>query len=78
MLVGVVAFNVLRVIPATDPRAIGVLLVGYVFQGGYSRIPLARSCSSLATRPGVLHDILLHLHLHYPVSAYAYARYDDD
>jgi len=33
MLVGVISFNVLRVIPATDPRAIGVLLVGYVFQG---------------------------------------------
>ncbi|KAI0790246.1 voltage-dependent anion channel [Irpex lacteus] len=33
MLVGVVAFNVLRVIPADDPRSLGVLLVGYVFQG---------------------------------------------
>lgn len=33
MLVGVVAFNVLKVIPVTDPRCIGVLLVGYVFQG---------------------------------------------
>ncbi|KAI0697770.1 voltage-dependent anion channel [Cytidiella melzeri] len=33
MLVGVVAFNVLRVIPASDPRSIGVLLVGYIFQG---------------------------------------------
>ncbi|KZT18856.1 hypothetical protein NEOLEDRAFT_89147 [Neolentinus lepideus HHB14362 ss-1] len=33
MLVGVVAFNVLRVVPAEDPRALGVLLVGYVFQG---------------------------------------------
>jgi hypothetical protein len=33
MLVGVVAFNVLRVIPASDPRSVGVLLVGYVFQG---------------------------------------------
>lgn len=33
MLVGVVAFNALKVIPVTDPRCIGVLLVGYVFQG---------------------------------------------
>lgn len=33
MLVGVIAFNVLKVIPASDPRAIGVLIVGYVFQG---------------------------------------------
>ncbi|KDN49698.1 hypothetical protein RSAG8_01763, partial [Rhizoctonia solani AG-8 WAC10335] len=33
MLVGVVAFNVLKVIPVTDPRCIGVLLMGYVFQG---------------------------------------------
>ncbi|KAI0071518.1 hypothetical protein K474DRAFT_611655 [Panus rudis PR-1116 ss-1] len=33
MLVGVVSFNVLKVVPAEDPRAIGVLLVGYAFQG---------------------------------------------
>ncbi|KAI0338569.1 hypothetical protein BDW22DRAFT_1432372 [Trametopsis cervina] len=33
MLVGVVAFNVLRVIPASDPRSLGVLLTGYIFQG---------------------------------------------
>ncbi|THH28722.1 hypothetical protein EUX98_g5462 [Antrodiella citrinella] len=33
MLVGVVAFNVLKVVPASDPRSIGVLLTGYVFQG---------------------------------------------
>ncbi|CAE7177275.1 unnamed protein product [Rhizoctonia solani] len=33
MLVGIIAFNVLRVIPASDSRALGVLLIGYVFQG---------------------------------------------
>jgi len=33
MLVGVVAFNVLKVIPPEEPRAVGVLLVGYAFQG---------------------------------------------
>ncbi|KAF5360766.1 hypothetical protein D9756_004928 [Leucocoprinus leucothites] len=33
MLVGVVAFNVLRVISPEDDRALGVLLVGYFFQG---------------------------------------------
>lgn len=33
MLVGVVAFNVLRVIPPTEKRAIGVLVTGYFFQG---------------------------------------------
>ena len=33
MLVGVIAFNVLKVVPATETRAVGVLLVGYVFQG---------------------------------------------
>lgn len=33
MLVGVVAFNVLDVISCTESRAIGILLVGYVFQG---------------------------------------------
>lgn len=30
MLVGIVAINVLRVFPLLDPRAINVLLVGYV------------------------------------------------
>lgn len=33
MLVGIVAFNVLDVIPATETRAIGILLTGYFFQG---------------------------------------------
>ncbi|PBK67190.1 hypothetical protein ARMSODRAFT_1020683 [Armillaria solidipes] len=33
MLVGVVSFNVLRVMDPIDPRALGVLLVGYFFQG---------------------------------------------
>jgi hypothetical protein len=33
MLVGVVAFNALRVIPPEDNRALGILLVGYFFQG---------------------------------------------
>ncbi|KAH8833876.1 voltage-dependent anion channel-domain-containing protein [Flagelloscypha sp. PMI_526] len=33
MLVGVVAFTVLSVIDVHDPRGIGVLLVGYFFQG---------------------------------------------
>ncbi|CDO75158.1 hypothetical protein BN946_scf184590.g15 [Trametes cinnabarina] len=33
MLVGVVAFNVLDVLPPSEERAVGVLLTGYVFQG---------------------------------------------
>lgn len=33
MLVGVVAFNVLKVVPVEEPKAVGVLLVGYAFQG---------------------------------------------
>jgi hypothetical protein len=33
MLVGVVAFQVLKVMDLTDHRALGVLLVGYFFQG---------------------------------------------
>lgn len=33
MLVGVVAFNALKVIQPEEPRALGVLLVGYIFQG---------------------------------------------
>ncbi|GJE96716.1 voltage-dependent anion channel-domain-containing protein [Phanerochaete sordida] len=33
MLVGVVAFNTLKVIAPEEPRALGVLLTGYIFQG---------------------------------------------
>ncbi|KAF7422307.1 hypothetical protein PC9H_010463 [Pleurotus ostreatus] len=33
MLVGVVSFNVLRVLEHDDPRSVGVLLCGYFFQG---------------------------------------------
>ncbi|THH06529.1 hypothetical protein EW146_g9586 [Bondarzewia mesenterica] len=33
MLVGVVAFNVLRVMDPSNPRTLGVLFVGYFFQG---------------------------------------------
>ena len=33
MLVGVVAFNVLRTMDPTDNRAVGVLFIGYFFQG---------------------------------------------
>ena len=36
MLVGVVAFNVLRVIEPSEPRALGVLLTGYIFQGTWA------------------------------------------
>jgi hypothetical protein len=35
MLVGVVAFNTLKVIAPEDPRALGILLTGYIFQGQY-------------------------------------------
>jgi len=66
MLVGVVAFNVLKVIPPEEPRAIGVLLVGYAFQG------LGTMIGSLfvgfcLTQYRILHDILLYLYLHHPV-----------
>ncbi|KAI0700919.1 voltage-dependent anion channel-domain-containing protein [Cytidiella melzeri] len=33
MLVGVVAYNTLTVIPLDEPRALGILLTGYAFQG---------------------------------------------
>ena len=33
MLVGVVAFNVLKVIPPSETKALGILLTGYIFQG---------------------------------------------
>ncbi len=42
MLVGVIAFNVLGVLDPQDERALGVLLVGYFFQGeGYAEAFLA-------------------------------------
>ncbi len=33
MLTGVVAANILKVIDASDPRALGLLLVGYIVHG---------------------------------------------
>lgn len=33
MLVGVIAFNVLKVMDPNDVRTVGVLFVGYFFQG---------------------------------------------
>ena len=36
MLVGVVAYNVLTVIPLDQPRALGILLTAYAFQGQLS------------------------------------------
>lgn len=39
MLVGVVAFNVLKVMDPSDTRALGVLLTGYFFQGILSVLP---------------------------------------
>ncbi|CAE6426634.1 unnamed protein product [Rhizoctonia solani] len=33
MLTGIIALNALRVVPASDPRALGILLTGYAFQG---------------------------------------------
>ena len=40
MLVGVVSFNVLRVMDPADERALGVLFVGYFFQGIGSMVTL--------------------------------------
>jgi len=47
MLVGVIAFNVLRVVPPEEPRAIGVLLVGYAFQGLGTLFQPSYSCAVL-------------------------------
>ncbi|KAF8752864.1 Voltage-dependent anion channel [Rhizoctonia solani] len=33
MLTGIIALNALRVIQTSDPRALGILLIGYIFQG---------------------------------------------
>ena len=51
MLVGVVAFNVLDVVPAREERAVGVLLTGYVFQGEFA--VLRDSRGGTAPRPGL-------------------------
>ena len=70
MLVGVVAFNVLRTMDPADNRALGVLFIGYFFQG--TPVPIAPPHPSALThlrRSWLLHDILLHLHLHYSVRA---------
>lgn len=68
MLVGVVAFNVLRVLSPEDSRALGVLLIGYFFQGMSSTVMFKSILVSiLPFRPRILHDIFLYLHLYSPV-----------
>lgn len=71
MLVGVVAFNVLDVLAPEDNRALGVLLTGYVFQGAFAIVRGSRTrriAYAHILRPWLLHDVLLHLHIHHPVS----------
>jgi len=69
MLVGIVAINVLRVFPLKDPRAINVLLVGYVSGFPFSSNLFAdvsdSACSSFSGLPRtrILHDVLLPRHL---------------
>lgn len=42
MLTGVVAYNVLKKMDPSDPRALGMLLAGYIFQGlSNLRVPFA-------------------------------------
>ena len=67
MLVGVIAFNVLRVIPPEEPRAIGVLLVGYAFQGLGTLSQSSYSCGVSLTQRRLFHDILLHMYLYHSV-----------
>ena len=67
MLVGVVAFNTLKVIAPEEPRALGVLLTGYIFQGMYSGA-VRSGILTILGRSRLLHDLLLYLHLHPSVS----------
>lgn len=61
MLVGVVAFNVLKVMSPTDTRAIGVLLTGYFFQG--ASCLCSKGCTNASARAWVLYDLLLPVYL---------------
>ncbi len=67
MLVGVIAFQVLKVMDLTDQRALGVLLVGYFFQG---KQPATLDCGTRLLisiyRSGLFPDFLLYLHLCHP------------
>ena len=49
MLVGVVAFQVLRVMDLESDRALGVLLVGYFFQGTSSAVFSLRKYIDMST-----------------------------
>ena len=76
MLVGVVAFNVLRVLDVSDSRALGVLLTGYFFQGmllhRYHFSPLIVHF----WRFGFLHDLLLSVHLCDSVSGASFLLFE--
>lgn len=68
MLVGVVAFNALRVMDPSDPRSVGVLFTGYFFQGMQLLHRLFSQLTVSVCRPWIFHDIHLHLYLCHPVS----------
>lgn len=68
MLVGVIAFNVLRTMDPTDTRAVGVLFVGYFFQG--TCVGIAAHCCALSSavtntldRHRDVHDVLLFVYI---------------
>ena len=68
MHVGVVAFNVLKIVPPSEMRALGILLTGYMFQGNQSlsdegRYPLIHRFLRLR----VSHESVLHWDLYFSV-----------
>lgn len=66
MHVGVVAFNVLKAIPASDSRSLGILLTGYMFQGDMQRCGPMRHANSLH-RAWLFDEFLLYWNLPTPV-----------
>lgn len=64
MLVGVVAFNVLKVMNPADTRAVGVLVLGYFFQGNFGSLARSKIHNGFL-RNWIFYDLLLPLHLHH-------------
>lgn len=64
MLTGLVSANALRVIDASDARALSVLLVGYVVHGEVPQMSDGAHRTNTSARSRALYGFLLSLHLH--------------
>lgn len=69
MLSGVISASVLSVLDLNDTRSIGILLIGYFFQGVHTSSHSTTVFHILTgiCRAWFFHDLLLHMHIHHSI-----------